>query len=1110
MSFCHLHNHNEYSLLDGVGKAEHFIDRAIELDQEYLGLTNHGNIDGLIKFQKEADKKRINPVMGCEFYIVEDAMIKVKGEKRHHITILIKNEKGWKSVCNLLNYANEIGFYYRPRIDPDILMKNLDGIIVMSACWASFIKADWGDELLEDLNEDGVDLYLEVMPHIEDAQKKVNRLCLDYSGEYNIPLVATNDAHYPKKGDWRTQEVLLAIGTGAKMSDANRFKFNLKGLHLRSEEEMLKTFLKQGVLSRSQIINCIERTIEPAIKCKDFRIKKREIDLPDLEGIKDPDRALYYLCGTAIDKMGLDRRKKFQYMKRLNEEYQLISKKKFSAYFLVVKDIIDMCAKKGIMKGPGRGSVGCSLIANLLGITMIDPLKHRLPFSRFINEDRIDVPDIDMDFEDGRVDEIKAYLEDKYGFGNVFGVSTFMKMKSRLAIKDVARVFEVPSEDVNEFSKILHFKYGDDDESHILHAVEETEEGRNFKENYPDVIDFALKLEGQVRNAGKHPAAVVICDKHLHERAILTMRSKSLVCNWDMDDLEYMGLLKIDILSLNTMTVLKETILSIYENHGKKIKYWEIPFGDKNIFQDMSDSKVTGIFQISGWATMTVIKDVGIDNFQHISDCVALSRPGPKDSGMTADYIERKHSGFWERKHPIYERITKGTYGVVVYQEQVMEIIRQIAGLPYSTADKIRKVIGKKRDKKEFAPFKKAFIKGCNKVGAFSIDEAEEFWEGLQNHARYSFNKAHSIAYAMIAYWQQWLKHYYPIEFICTSLTYGPDKKERKQELIRDAHQGMGFIVIPPKVNISDGIKWVARDKKLYMPFKEIKGIGVASLPTIEKLIIKNDVGMRGFMDCDDEVKIHRSNNPKGVARILEDIHAFDKDSLVIPDGYIDYNVFSEPPLDLGIDLPPNPTVNPLSSCVKQTRIISPDGFSDCRECGLRRQARQVVPFSSGEYNVAIIAEAPGPDEDIVGEGLVGKSGTDILWPALDAQGFGRINFHVTNICKCYPSITKTPNKRQIEICSNSWLKYEIQALDCKIALVFGNTGVKCFTDRSGGIRKLSGSTEYIKDWDLHVYWCVHPSAVLRDPTNNKESFEKGIKFFCDMLHDICFDDIPF
>jgi uracil-DNA glycosylase family 4 len=446
--------------------------------------------------------------------------------------------------------------------------------------------------------------------------------------------------------------------------------------------------------------------------------------------IKDEEKALRELCAKGfIEKVG--EFMSSDYETRLDYEFQVLKDKKALRYFLLVWDLVKWCRENDILTG-SRGSVGCSLIAYLTGITEIDPIKYHLPFSRFLNEERIDLPDIDLDFADNKRHLVTARLHELYGANNIAGISTFNRMKARGAVRDVARVFDVDLKEVDRFTKLIATSIDD---------ALEFNEGKQFAKKYPDIIRIAKQLEGQAKSLGRHAAGKIISseDLTLGTRAYLSLREDELTVNWEGEDCEHQGLIKLDVLGLNTLTVIAETIRLIKKNHDKVVNFFKIPLNDSVIYQDLSNGRFGGVFQM-GYSVRDLIEKMQVDNILEWSDAIALARPGPMDSGMTADYVKRKHGTKWKKKHKLYEEVLKNTYGLVTYQEDIMNVIHKVAGLPYATADRIRKVIGKKRDVKEFEPFKQSFIKGCLQQETLDQDEAEEFWEGLLKHAHYSFN----------------------------------------------------------------------------------------------------------------------------------------------------------------------------------------------------------------------------------------------------------------------------------------------------------------------------------------------------------------------------------
>lgn len=1120
MNFCHLHLHNEFSFLDGYGSAKAYAKRAKELGFTHMGLTNHANIDGSIRFQDACKKEGIIPIHGCEFYIVPDEFQKIKGEKRGHITVLVKDEQGWQNLCQMLTIANLDGFYYRPRIGYKNFLEHCQGLVVLTGCSSSILLKDPSEKSLDFLSslyeKIGSDLYLEVMPHQLDGQEKINILCLNLKDQTpEMKLVATNDCHYILPEDSEAQEVLLAIQTKAKWSDPDRFQFTIKGLlYLTDEQEMCDKFIAQNILSDGQIEEALDSTMEIAKKCK-FQIAKKDISLPKLpiqNDVKSGD-FIWDLAFAELHRIGdsWPAEKLELYAERLEEEWKLVNEKNFSRYFVIVWELVAWCKKNKILTGPARGSAGGSLLAYLLGITTaIDPIEYGLLFARFISPDRIDYPDIDIDFEDAKRHQIREHLESLYGKDHISSLSTFFTMKGRGCIRDVARVFDVPLSEVDEFAKTIDAG----EEWGSGGSIESAAKDHWFCAKYPKIIELAIKLEGQVRGAGQHAAAVIVSGENLREgsRGNLVMRSEEAVANWDMKDSEYIGLMKLDILGLNTLSVLNEAKRLIELKQKEEFKFEEIPLDDDRVYQSLYEGKTNGVFQFSTRATTNLAKQIRAKNIFDLADIIALVRPGPSDSGMTDTYVKRRNENLkWDKKNSIYEEITKNTFGVVVYQEQVMEIINRVAGLSWQMADRIRKVIGKKRDAKEFKPYEDAFIQGCQKMKTLSKKEAIEFWEALQSHARYSFNKSHSIAYAIIGYWCCYLKLHNPTEFICAALTYGSENK--KEDLIKEA-ASMGLKIIPPKIGISDAITWVAKEDSLYIPFIEIKGIGDAAARKCGEMKAKTVSFNKGFFWPSQKNDIAPKINNKKIDTLLNKIGAYSKESPEDLSEYFSFKIPTDKPkihttlkqlfpaydgksnwhtLDFTKPLPGE-------SLIYEKSFVPKKSLTRCGDCSLRKECKAPVPSSPGVFNLAIIGEGPGKEEDEAGKGFVGRSGK-MLWDELDFYGLTRTDFHVGNGEKCYPAQSRTPNAEQLKICSEKWLFPELKEINCKLVLAFGNTGLQVFAGKKSGITLASGTTEWCEKANAWICYCVHPSFVLhQDNSENRKLFKDGIANFINKI----------
>lgn len=1216
MSFTHLHVHNEYSVLDGLGTAKQYVERAKELGQTALALTNHGNVDGNIRFQDACKEGGIIPIHGCEGYIVKDYKVKEKGEKRSHILLLVKNEKGWHNLLRMLTAANCDGFYYRPRLSPELLLGHCDGLVVMTACASSFLNEEWGRDLLLNLREK-TEVFLEVMPLLLKEQSELNKYCVKLSKELKIPLVATNDCHYVMKEDVKAQEVLLAIQSKRKWNDPNRWRFTVDDLYLKSKKEMLRSFRKQDCLEPFEYREAIENTGLVVDLCKDFRIEKVEVNLPSVPGLSsDDEKELRDLCDKGMKRKIAsipEKNKKIKvYKNRLEDELQIIIRQGFARYFLIVWELVDWCKRNDIMVGPGRGSSGGSLVCYLLNITEVDPIKHKLIFARFISPARIDLPDIDMDFEDIKRPKIRQHLEELYGKDCVAGVSTFSTMKGKGSLRDVARVFDVPIVDVNKASKSIVVRSGGDFRSSftIEDAFNTFEDGIAFKKKYPEVTKIAIRLEGQVRGKGQHAAAIIVSKDELRKgkRAYLVSGKDGVsIVNWDKKDIEHVGLMKLDVLGLNALTILNESRKLVKARHNKDIVFEALPLDDKEVFKQFSLGNNIGCFQVSTLGLRRYCRQLGIDDFDMLVHATSLYRPGTLRNGMATEFVKRKREEVeWSCIHPIIEELTKDTYGIILYQEQVMMFMYELGGLGWKTADTVRKVISKSQGEAQFEKFKEEFAVGCERRKTLDRETAEQLWEELSSFGSYSFNLSHAVEYSYISYWDMWMKVHYPVEFMCAMLTY-LTRDDKKDEVVEEAIR-LGIDIRPPKIGVSKAFSWVIKENTLYCPFVEIKGLGEKTAGYAEMyndkgffvgegksklnakfLNILKDIGAfenRVFDDdeyeriskyfqfsfCRDKLrkykkiinKIKPAINFRNIGEI--DFNTIDKDYYYyfglmteIKFGYrakIDEvtkkkdknsgnalgGVYGN--LDDGTDfcmvvfnsriyaekkyqiehssgeymivkcnvpsragsiqcddvwfmddiMKGNLGGLNLELANGNSRFLNKDVLS-CEACELRKECTRPVLPSKGRYNIMIIGEAPGREENKFGMGFVGSSG-DVLWPLIEKGGFTRRDFHVTNVAKCWPSKSRTPSKRQITKCAR-WLDEELKTIKPCVVLALGNTNIKYFTDQDSGImnKVVESPTEWNEKYGCWICWCIHPASTLYSP-ENKTLFKKGIKNF--------------
>lgn len=1211
MSFTHLHVHNEYSLLDGLGTAKQYAEKAKQLGQKYLALTNHGNVDGCIRFQNACVEAGIVPIHGCEGYIVNDPSKKEKGEIRRHILLLVKDEIGWQNLLKLLTLANDEGFYYRPRFSPKQLLDNCKGLVVMTACASSFIKEGWGIDLFLEL-KNKTDVFLEVMPLKLKEQIELNKLCLRINKNFGIPIVATNDCHYVNKEDTKAQEVLLAIQSKKKWKDPNRWKFTVDDLYLKTKKEMLLSFKEQGFFDSYTIRTAIDNTQLVVDLCKNFSIKKIEVDLPFVPGLTGKDEIdLKNICEKGFKKKVIDKKLDIDlYKKRVNEELEIILKQGFARYFLIVWELINWCKNNDIMVGPGRGSSGGSLVCYLLNITEVDPIKHKLIFARFISPARIDLPDIDMDFEDIKRIKIRKHLEELYGEDCVAGVSTFGTMKGRAALRDVARVFDVPIMDVNKASKSIVVRSGGDFRSSftIDDAFNTFEDGKIFKKKYPEVTEISIRLEGQVRNKGQHAAAIVLSKESLKngKRTNLVFgKDKALITNWDKKDIEHVGLMKLDALGLNSLTVLHEAKKMIKDRHNVDIIFEELPIDDEKVFKEFSEGNNIGCFQVCSLGLRRFCRQLGVENFDMLVHATSLYRPGTLRSGMTTEFVKRKRNEIeWQTVHPIIDKLTKDTFGIILYQEQVMLFMYELGGLGWKTADTVRKVISKSQGVDQFNKFREEFSNGCVKKKTLDKETAEKLWDELSSFGSYGFNLSHAVEYSYITYWDMWTKIYYPVEFICAKLTF-ITQDDKKDEIVEEAIR-LGLDVRPPKIGLSNAFKWVIKDNIIYCPFIEIKGLGDKTASYAEQyndkgffigegkeklnkkfLNILKDIGAfedRIFDDdeyeriskyfkfsfCRDKMRKYKKIIDK-IKPFLEfreigdiDFNKIDKDyyhyfglMTEIKFGYrsaikqldkrkIENTMGMSDNLggvygnfDDGTDFCMlvysskiySKKKNQIEHCSGEYMIAKGnipsragsiqcddvwfmndilkgelDGLNlnmakkgksflnkeilDCKDCELFKECKKPTAPSIGKYNIFIINEVP----------IFGNA-ENLLFEYIEKKSFNRRDFHITSVCKCWPSKSRIPNKRQINKCSK-WLDEELKKIKPYVVLALGNTSLKFFTDQDSGIMDKTENTptEWCDKYGCWICWCINPSSVSYSPENRK-LFNKGINNFIDKVN---------
>lgn len=816
MRFTHLHTHSHYSLLDGLSKIDALITRAKELEMEAMAITDHGNMYGAIEFYKKAKKAGIKPIIGCEVYLTDGSRHDKRpgiDDKRFHLTLIAKNNEGYKNLIKLVTAANLEGFYYKPRIDKEILRQYSQGLIALSGCLGGELSRALvtdNQEKAKKLATEYLDIfgegnfYIEIQQHQNIAdQNLVTPRLVALAKDMNIPLVATQDSHYIHKEDSHAHDVLLAVQTGNKLDDKDRFSMNQDDFSLLSGKEMKEKFKSLG---DDVVREAFENTNKIAEACS-VEIELGKIRLPPFPLPEGHSDAFLYLKELAYKGMRAryGAEPSSEVIIRLDFELNVIREAGFSSYFLIVQDFVNWAKSNGIVVGPGRGSAAGSLLAYFLNITNVDPLKYNLLFERFLNPERVSPPDIDLDFADTRRDEVLKYVADKYGHDHVAQIITFGTMAARGGIRDAGRALGYSYDFCDRIAKLIPYNPNQNDKSGFLKkALETVDELRQLYSSNQDVkklIDAAARLEGVARHSSTHACAVVITPEPLTEYLPLQQGTNEgdVITQYEMHAVEDLGLLKMDFLGLANLTIIENALELIKHNHGINIDIDAIPLDDKKAFKLLQKAETIGVFQLESSGMKRYLKDLRATDLEDIIAMVSLYRPGPME--LLPDYISRKHGKTRvEYLYPSLEPILKNTYGIMVYQEQLIEAVRTLAGFSRSEADVLRKAVGKKI-KSLLDEQEGRFKAGAEKVGT-PKHIADKFWSLVEPFNRYAFNRSHAACYAMIAYQTAYLKANYPTEFMAAFMNSETGDIERIALLIEEA-QRMGIRVLPPDINES-------------------------------------------------------------------------------------------------------------------------------------------------------------------------------------------------------------------------------------------------------------------------------------------------------------------
>jgi DNA polymerase-3 subunit alpha len=839
--FVHLHVHSEYSLLDGAAHLKRLVQRAAALGFPALALTDHGNLFGAMEFYHQATQAGIKPILGCELYVApgsrfERAPLDGQYEGANHVTALVRNERGYRNLIKLVSRGYLEGFYYKPRVDKELLAQHADGLLLLSGCLNSEVSrlllageerkareaAGWYADVL------GRDFYfMEVQAHGLPEQARATEGTVRIARDLGLGLCGTNDSHYLEAGDARAHEVLLCLQTGAKISDPNRWRFSTEEFYLKTAAEMRTVF--------AELPEACTNTLAVAERC-DLHLASGQFHLPRFE-VPPGHTADSYLRELA--QAGLRVRYPApgpEALARLTHELGIIESMQFSGYFLVVWDFIRHAREQGIAVGPGRGSAAGSLVAYCLGITTVDPLRYGLLFERFLNPGRKSMPDMDIDFADDRRDEVIEYVVRRYGRDNVAQIITFNVLKAKAVIRDVGRVLGLPFGDVDKIAKFVP----DTLNITLDQALQQSPALAEAVKSRPEVAELwqvAKRLEGLSRHAGKHAAGVVISDEPLIEHVPLYRdpKSEEIITQYPMGPIEKLGLLKMDFLGLRTLTVIANTVRLIQESRGVTIDPEGIPLDDPGTYQLLAEARTFGVFQLESTGMRNALRLVRPERIEDVIAMVALYRPGPME--MIPEFAARRHGKVKPTyEHPLMEKHLRETYGIMVYQEQVMQIASELAAFTMRDADDLRRAMGKKKPE-EMAQQRDKFLQGARSRGV-ADRVAERVFELMEKFAGYGFNKSHAAAYGIVAYQTAYLKANYPVEFMAALLTSEMANQDKIVVHI-DECRAMGIPVRPPDVNVSR-LQFGVQDETIRFGLGAIKNLGTKA---IELIVGARDAG---------------------------------------------------------------------------------------------------------------------------------------------------------------------------------------------------------------------------------------------------------------------------
>ena len=890
MSFVHLHLHTQYSLLDGANKVKELMPRVAALGMPAVAMTDHGNMFGAVDFYKKAEEAGLQPIIGCEVYVAPRSRFDKTSARaddpeaggNFHLILLAQNEVGYRNLCRLVTSGYREGFYYKPRIDKELLRELNEGLFCLSGCLASEVNQAISRGDTKRAREVAADFagifagdryYVEIQDNHLPEQVAANRELVSLARDLGLPLIATNDCHYLESRDSEAHEALLCIQTGKTFSDPKRWKFGTDQLFVKSPEEMRAAF--------AEFPQAIDNTVDVARRC-DFKMSFGQYQFPnfEVEEGRTLEETLDKEAATGLEErlaVIADRERKAwnegratAYRDRLRDELAVIHRMGFAGYFLIVSDFINWAKRKGIPVGPGRGSAAGSLVAWVLRITDLDPIRHGLLFERFLNPERKSMPDIDVDFCFERRDEVIEYVRQKYGDDRVAQIITFGTLKGKAALKDVGRVLDFTFADTDRLAKLyptarqgVEFKL-----EKALEMEPKLREVRDRGEREAKLFDYALKLEGLMRHHSKHAAGIVIAPKPLVETVPLCVdKEGAVLTQFSGGDVEKVGLIKFDFLGLKNLTLIQNVVRRIRVGRGVEVDVASLALDDKKTYKLLSRGETVGIFQMESSGMRELVTRLKPNCFEDIVAINALYRPGPLDSGMVERFIQRKH-GREETVYPhaLLEPILRETYGIMVYQEQVMKAAQVMGGYSLGDADNLRRAMGKK-DKVVMAQERSRFVEGAAKKGIAEKVGGDVF-DQMETFAGYGFNKSHAAAYALISYQTAWLKAHYPEEFIAALMTLEMDDADRTHKNIAEARERK-IPVLPPDVNESREdftVVLSGEERKIRFGLGGVKGVGAKAI----EAILESRDREGPFLGLDDFVRRIRSAHVN--RRVLESL----------------------------------------------------------------------------------------------------------------------------------------------------------------------------------------------------------------------------------------------